>query len=321
MNRAKKWFLIDGSRLAVASLFVIGSFLITYWFTKLELITFQPASAVSTMYGSGVISGMFTLITITLTVNQMILSRVFGSVNELTDRIDSSLEFRHTVEDLSAQSTSPNHPDQFIVLIGETITERANAFEKHVDEAKQELELDPDLGDDADEYLSEVYAYADRIEDVKDTETTQQIVSMLLGPGYAQNLTATDRLLRKYDDELPYSVRTELEALLELLKSIGVARQFFKTIAIQQDLAQLSRMLVYIGAPVLLAVFFVTSMYTSHPTTTIAQPLLAEVVSLGVAVVFIPLSILLSYSLRVASIARYTVSTGPFIPPEEQVLS
>lgn len=313
MNKVKKWFLIDGSRLVVASLFVIGSFLITYWFTKLGFVTFQPASAVSTMYGSGIVSGMFSLITITLTVNQMVLSRVFGTVNELTDRIDGSLEFRHTVEDLAAQSTSPNQPSQFIVLIGETITERATAFEKHVGKANQ------DLKDDADEYLSDVYAYADRIEDVKGTEDTQQIVSTLLGPGYAQNLTATDRLLRKYDDELSDSVRTELEALLELIKSVGVARQFFKTVAIQQDLAQLSRMLAYIGAPVLLAVFFVTSMYTSHPTTTIAQPLLAEVVSLGVAIVFIPLSILLSYILRVASIARYTVSAGPFIPPEEKI--
>lgn len=315
MNRVKKWFLIDGNRLVVAGLFVIGSFIITYGFTRLELITFQPASAVSTMYGSGVVSGMFSLITITLTVNQMTLSRVFGSVNELTDRIDGSLEFRHTVEDLAEQSTSPTHPDQFIVLIGETITERAHAFENELGKTNQEL----DIGDDAEEYLSEVYAYAERIEDVKGTEDTQQVVSTLLGPGYEQNLAATDRLLRKYESELPESVRTDLKALLELIKSIGVARQFFKTIAIQQDLAQLSRMLAYIGAPVLLAVFFVTSMYTSHPTTTIAQPLLAEVVSLGVAVVFIPLSILLSYILRVASIARYTVSTGPFIPPEEQI--
>ncbi len=149
MNNAKKWFLIDGNRLVIASIFVIGTFLVTYGLTTLGFITFRPESAVSTMFGSGIISGIFSLITI-----------------------------------------------------------------KH--------------------------------------------------------------------------------------------------------LAQLSRMLAYIGGPVLLGTFVVTTMYTTLPSTTVAQPVLAEIISLGIAVVFIPLSILLSYILRAASIARYTVSVGPFIPPEEQ---
>ncbi len=312
MNNAKKWFLIDGNRVVVASIFVIGTFLVTYGLTILGFITFRPESAVSTMFGSGIISGIFSLITITLTVNQMILSRVFGTINGLTDRIDGSLEFRHTVEDLAEQPTSPNQPDQFLVLIGETITERANAFETELDDANRVLK------DDTDEYLSDVYAYAERVEGVEGTEDTLQIVATLLGPAYAQNLTATDRLLRKYEGKFSEAARTELEALFELIKSVAVARQFFKTIAIQQDLAQLSRMLAYTGGPVLLGTFVVTTMYTTLPSTTVAQPVLAEVVSLGIAVVFIPLSILLSYILRAASIARYTVSVGPFIPPEEQ---
>lgn len=313
MNNATKWFLINGNRSVVASLFVVGTFFITYGLTTLGFITFQPESAASTMFGSGIVSGVFSLITITLTVNQMILSRVFGSVTELTNRIEGSFEFRHTVEDLAEQSKSPKHPDDFLVFIGKTITERAQALETKLTDAN------PEMKDEVAEYLSEIYAYADHIEDIEDTEDTTQIVSMLLESAYAHNLTATDRLLRKYDEELSEPIRTDLEALFELMKSVAIARQFFKTVAIQQDLAQLSRILAFIGIPVLLGVFFVTTMYTTLPSTTVAQPFLAEIVSLGIALVFIPVAILLSYILRAASIARYTVSVGPFIPPEEQI--
>ncbi|EMA43688.1 hypothetical protein C449_12752 [Halococcus saccharolyticus DSM 5350] len=34
---------------------------------------------------------------------------------------------------------------------------------------------------------------------------------------------------------------------------------------------------------------------------------------------FVPLAILLSYILRTASVARYTVSVGPFVPPEARL--
>lgn len=313
MNFVKKWFLIDGNRLVVAGLLVVGSFFVTYGLTEFGFITFQPESPVSTMFGSGIISGVFSLITITITVNQMILSRVFGTVDELTDRVDGSIEFRHAVENLADQPTSPNQPDQFLVLIGETISERANAFETELGDADRALK------DDADEYLSDVYAYADRVENVEGIEDTLQIVSILLGPEYAQNLTATDHLLQKYDGEFSEAARTELEAILELIKAVAVTRQLFKTIVIQQNLAQLSRILGYLGVPILLSTFVVTTMYTTLPSTTVPQPVLAEVVSLGITVVLIPMSILLSYILRVASIARYTISVGPFIPPEEQI--
>ena len=313
MNTAKKWFLIDGSRLLVAGLFVLAAFVVTFGLVSADLITFEPASAVKSLFASGIVSGVFSLITITLTVNQLILSRVFGTVDGLTDRIDGSLEFRHAVEDVAGVPSSPNQPDEFLVLIGEAITERADAF------ADELGKPDGETRGEIDEYLADIRTYAGRIEGVEGTDDTLEIVSTLLGPAYARNLTATDRLLRKYDGDLPDPAWDELEAILELVKSVAVARQFFKTIAIQQNLARLSRLLAYLGVPVLLGTFFVTTIYTTVPTTTVAQPLLPAVVSLGVAVVFVPLAILLSYILRTASIARYTVSVGPFVPPEERV--
>ncbi|EMA50340.1 hypothetical protein [Halococcus thailandensis] len=305
MNKLSKWILIDGNRLLVSVLLAAAAFLITFGATQIELITFQPASAVSSMFGSGVVSGLFSVITITLTVNQLVLSRVFGTVEDLTDRLDGTREFRQSVAELTGRATSPNDPAAFLALIGETLDERVEAFA---------TEHDGETTDEIEEYRSAMHSYAERLEGVAGTGDTMAIVSTLLGPAYAQRLTETETIRQSYDDRST----EELDAVTELLEAVAVARQFFKTIAIQQDLAQLSRRLATLGIPILLVAFYATTVYTSVPSTTVAQPLLPIVVSAAIAIVLLPLAILLSYMLRLATIARYTVSVGPFVPPEEQ---
>ena len=304
MNKLSKWILIDGNRLLVSVLFAAVAFLVTFGMTRIGLVTFQPASAVSSMFGSGVVSGMFSLITITLTVNQLVLSRVFGTVEGLTDRLDGTREFRRSVAEHTDRTTSPNDPAEFLATIGGTLDERVEAFVAEHDGTTDGIE----------EYRSAMHAYAERLEGVAGTEDTMAIVSTLLGPAYARRLTETEALRRAHDDRST----EELDAVAELLEAVAVARQFFKTIAIQQDLAGLSRRLAILGIPILLVAFYTTTVYTSVPSATVAQPLLPVVVSAAIAVVLLPLALLLSYMLRLATIARYTVSVGPFIPPEEQ---
>lgn len=307
MNKLSKWILIDGNRLRLSVLLAVGVFVVTFGMTQLGLITFQPASAVSSMFSSGIVSGVFSLITITLTVNQLVLSRVFGTVEDLTDRLDGTREFRRTVEDIAGRATSPNDPAAFLALIGETLGKRARAFEA------ERNSMEPT--EDIDDYLSGIHSYAERLEGVGGTEDTMEIVSTLLGPAYAQRLTETDAIRRTHNDR----ATEELDAVAELLEAVAVARQFFKTMAIQQDLAQLSRRLAYLGIPILLVAFYATTVYTTVPSATVAQPLLPVVISAAIAIVLLPLAILLSYMFRLATIARYTVSVGPFVPPEERL--
>ncbi|WP_256686947.1 hypothetical protein [Halococcus qingdaonensis] len=304
MNKLSKWIFIDGNRLLVSVLLAAVAFLVTFGATQIGLITFQPASAVSSMFGSGVVSGTFSLITITLTVNQLVLSRVFGTVEGLTDRLDGTREFRQSVAELAGRATSPNDPAEFLALVGETLDDRVEAFAAEHDETTDEIE----------EYRSAMRSYAERLEGVAGTEDTMAIVSTLLGPAYAQRLTETEAIRRTHDDRST----EELDAVAELLEAVAVARQFFKTIAIQQDLAGLSRRLATLGIPILLVAFYTTTVYTSIPSAMVAQPLLPVVVSAAIAIVLLPLALLLSYMLRLATIARYTVSVGPFVPPEEQ---
>jgi hypothetical protein len=122
----------------------------------------------------------------------------------------------------------------------------------------------------------------------------------------------------EYAPELSEEAQTELEALLELMKSVAVFRQFLKTLAIQQDLARLSRLVAYTGVLALATVFVCTNLYTSSSNATLSVGVLRPLVSLGLGVATLPLALLVSYVLRIATISRYTVSVGSFVPPEER---
>ena len=53
-------------------------------------------------------------------------------------------------------------------------------------------------------------------------------------------------------------------------------------------------------------------------SVTLPAQSLPLVFSLGVGVVVAPLAVFVAYVFRAATIARHTVSVGPFAPPEER---
>jgi len=63
-----------------------------------------------------------------------------------------------------------------------------------------------------------------------------------------------------------------------------------------------------------MATFIVALMYL---TSSVTLPILVlpVVVSIGIGIIIAPLALFVSYILRAATVARKTVSVGPFIPP------
>jgi hypothetical protein len=275
------------------------------------VLTVGTGSAVATVFGAGLTSGVVTLVTIALSINQLILSRLFGSPGTLLERLDGSREFRGRVEHLADVSSSPNEPAMFLSLLAVTLHERATTAVRLVDEADQEL---PDSVRDT---LEDIAAYGRSIDDGVERETkVANVLGVIVGPEYALNTRAVHDLRERHGDSLPVDVQGELEAVEELLECVSVVRQFFKTIALQQDFATLSRLLVYSG---LLALFTSVSLALVYRTNsiTLSTPVLQVVVPLAFGVVIMPFALFGAYILRAATIAYRTVSVGPFVPPED----
>lgn len=70
--------------------------------------------------------GITTLLTIALSINQLVLSRVFGPIDTLVARLTGSRDQRQTVESIAGVPSSPNDPADLLSLVATTLSDRAD---------------------------------------------------------------------------------------------------------------------------------------------------------------------------------------------------
>ncbi|MFC3478210.1 hypothetical protein [Halobacterium litoreum] len=311
---AKRWLLLTGDRVALAAGFSLVLVTLTLALVETDVVYVGDGSTYASVLSSGMLGALATIVTVTLSINQLILSRVFGSPADLTDQLEGNLDFRRTVEDIADLDSSPNDPGSFLAVVAETLESEAAALERTATDA----DLDDDVTETVTEFTSSVVEYADRLAAGRDSESTFEVLSLTFGTEYADLMDDARGIQRGVAADLPDDADGNLDAILELLKAVAVVRQFFKTLAVQQDLASLSRQLIYTGVPAILVTYYLAQVYTA------AAPMLPGawlpgLAAVATAVVFSPLSVLVAYILRVATVTLYTVSVGSFIPPEERV--
>jgi len=312
VDRVFHWLLLEGNRITIAGVIVAVVFGSILGLVYAGLVAVGPGSTVSTVFGSGLISGTLTLVTVALSINQLILSRVFGSPNQLRDRLDGTRELRRRVQRLASEPSAPNDPAEFLSLVAVTIRDRARRLRSALEDA----EWTPPSA--VTDYVDGIEAYGENVGSAVESEAAiVDILGVVLGTEYAQNLTTTEHLRNEYDAHLSDAADAELEAIDDLLEVIAITRQFSKTLSLQQDFARLSRLVACTGLLALLASVVVALVYRTS-SVTIAPEQLPIVVSLGIAVIVVPLALFLSYIVRAATIACHTVSVGPFIPPEDR---
>ncbi|MGM0592879.1 MAG: hypothetical protein ACQETI_14905 [Halobacteriota archaeon] len=311
-KRVSDWVLLEGDRRVVAGAIVvwfIGSIGFLIW---ADVLAVGVSSSAPNLFGSGLTAGVVTVVTITLSINQLILSRVFGTPDVLSDRLNGARDLRQNVETLARKPSSPTDPSRFLSMIATTLSDRASDLLSMSDSTDWQPPAE------VTDALHDFVSYGRSIDDSLGEDTTAtDILSVVLGTEYAQNMAAAHHLLNKYEASLPEDAKSELEAIDELLESVAIVRQFYKTTTLQQDFAALARQIVYSGLIALLAAVSITLLYRTN-SVTLSVSILPFVVSLGVGVTAAPVALLVAYILRAATIARRTVSVGPFIPPQEQ---
>ncbi|MFC5969780.1 hypothetical protein ACFPYI_00405 [Halomarina salina] len=301
-RRLYRWLLVGGSRRLLSGTFVLGSMVLLAAAIHTGVVTVGYSSSIRSWLSSGVTSGLLTLVTVSLSINQLVLSRVFAPVDELDDRFDGMLSLKRRLETHADAAVAPNDPSALLSMVGRTLGDRAEA-----------LPEDGDVGD----LRERVRSYGDDSASIEEGASTTAVLESVLGDDYASNYTRT-RELRRTDDHPP-DTEERLEGVQELLRVVALVRQYLKTIAIQQQLARLSRLVAYTGFLALLTTALLTFVYESSSGAVVPEPWLPWLVTLGFGVLLSPLALLVSYVVRAATIARYTVAVGPLVPPEETV--
>ena len=304
-----RWLVFDANRLVLASLVVVAVFA---WFLALVgsgvVVVANEDSTVLLL--SVFVAGNFTLISIVITINQLVLSREFGKPHTLRERDEGIRQFRRHLESLADVTVGPADPLELLGLVVRTIDERANSLREAVDGTD-----DPRLRAEAERYGDAVTEETERVDSTLDESQLGDfdvLVSMLFYRS-AWQLNATRRIRSEYVSALPESAVETLDELEQLLHAFNVSRQYIQTLYMQKELAELSRLLLYVGVPSLVLTGSAMLIYTVGPGVTIDAGSLGLLMSGVVAIAFAPIAILLSYVIRVSTIVSRMPLLSPFV--------
>ncbi|SIR98010.1 hypothetical protein SAMN05421858_4938 [Haladaptatus litoreus] len=80
-NRGSRWLLVTGNRLVVAAVFLSGILLLLILLPSVSVLFAQPSSPMYFLF-SALLGGNFTLISVVLSINQLVLSRELGATGK-----------------------------------------------------------------------------------------------------------------------------------------------------------------------------------------------------------------------------------------------
>lgn len=311
-RQVREWLLLRGNRAYVTGLAALVLFAFFAMVTHLASDLFQEPTPLYYVF-SGLIGGNITIVTVVVSINQLLVSRELQTPDELRAQIEGIIDYRRGIETRIGQ-TVPVEPIEFLQLFIEDTRQSGQQL------AGLTRVESSDIYAEVDSIVSEFTAHSDRVDELLDESDvgTFRALSMLLRSNYAHQFQTLRRIQADETDQLPDEVADAMDDFLDRLEDIDTARQYFKTIAMQDELASLSQYLLYVGigsVAVLTAVLVVLTA-PAGPRGLPGFP--ALFISAIITVGFLPLALLFAYILRVTTITKRTVATLPFTSPSQE---
>ena len=332
-RRIHDWFLIDGDRLLIAVGLSIVLFGLLLGLERLDLIAFSNDDSITRLAG-GMIAGTFSLVTLVVSINQLILSREFTSAPETRERVQGVEEFLADVANAADVGTTPATPTAILELIVSLIQHRTDALRDAIDDdfgsASDDHETD-DLGNPSDDhetddfgksirlYTSAVDSRTALVHDRVGNASTDSIgaISAAIAYDVAWLLHVAKRLRNRHEDDLSAATVEAFDDLIEAFTVFTIAREHTKTTYLQRELTRFSQLTIYSGIPAVTAAILIGLLYADTTGPTLSLSILPYIVSPLIVVVVFPLTLLASYILRTATITRRTASIGPIVPQKD----
>ncbi|WP_440770035.1 hypothetical protein [Natronorubrum sp. DTA28] len=313
LTRLQEWFLVDGDRLFIAALVSVAVFSLFLVMNEVGFIAFSNDDSITRLAG-GMIAGTFSLVTLVVSINQLILSQEFASAGGAREQLEGVMSFRDDVAETADVPASPASPTRLLELVVESINHHAttldDAVSRYDDDEVREL---------IDKYTNSIEESTERIDDTLEHTSfgTFRAVSAAVGYDAAWQLYVAKHLRGRHGDSLPDDAVDALDDLIGTLELFNTTREHFKTTYLQRELTRFSQLTIYFGVPAILAAMTIGFMYADLTGPTISAVYLPFVVSALIAVVITPLSLLVSYILRTATVTRRTASVGPMLPQKD----
>lgn len=309
--RLREYVIVDGDR------YLLGAALVALAITPLaaleaaDVYTVDEARTPLFYLYSTLAASNVTLITIVVSINQLVLSRELRSPGELETEMTAAEEFRSDVQAETDRLVVPEDPADFLeILVSNT---RDDLLE--IVDACHGLDATT-LSGDVDEFADTLEPeLATTLDELEATGTgVFPALATILDANFSTQINYVRWFVRANEDAMPEDLTARLEDLEAELEQLDVARQYFKTVYITQELADLSRLMLSTGlvAVVVSLTLIVLSSFYAAPLPPLVRPVL---VPATVAVALVPLTLLVTHVLRIATVARRTAAITPFLSP------
>lgn len=299
-ERFRTWLLLTGQRVSVA----IGILIIM---TGVVVIPNLARFAIQNMTPlfyimSALIGGNITLITVVVAINQVILSQELETPGSLRDEIERTADFRQRALD---QSTPPTDPSEFLQQLLQQTADHARALEG----------LFPTSVNGTNDWLQN--GLPKQCEQASDqlgsaSNTLAAVTVPLHGIDFADAIHDCYQLQSKYEEERDEQLLASLNALTSDLENLDIAQNYFTTAFIKEELATLSRFLVYVGIVAVSIPIALLYQLTTSPGASPTMPGVYAFTVLTIVVGLVPLALLIAFILRIATVTQYMASITPF---------
>lgn len=325
-SRWKVWLLLNANRR-----FVAAGLLGVLFAVFVVLGVLDPAGIRSAMGSDdpietafqGFLTAIITGVTLVVTINQLVLSQELGAVADQRERMEGAMAFREDVEEVLDRPVAPAEPASFLQTIVDATRDRADDLAEVTADAPNDERRDR-IQAYVDSLTENATSVHDRLEGAR--FGTFEVLFAALDYNYSWKIYEARRLRHEFDADEDVEAGPEaegveavddaLDRVIEALELFGPAREHFKTLYFQWELINLSRAVLYASVPALVVA---TGMiiYVDNPATvpgaTLGVDNLVWLVSAAVTVALLPFVILLSYILRIATVAKRTLAIGPFV--------
>lgn len=315
------WLLITANRWTIVILTLIASYLVLLLFQALGPSSVQrliETDAIETVFGSIIIATV-TSVTLVLTVAQLVLSQEIGPLGEHRQNMQNSIDFREKVEEISDTDVSPVEPSRFLQTLVRMADLQTDRLLETIAEAPHSDELE-----EIATYANGITEHSEKVrEDLKNAEFgTFQTLLPVLNYNYSWKIAVGRTLRHRYADSLSDEADDAFSDLIEALHLFGPAREHFKTLYFQWDVVNVSREMLYSAMPTLMISAYMMLVFDpARLSGTIFSYDTAYLFVSGAYVIsLLPFAVLLAYLLRLLTVAKRTLATGPFILREADQL-
>lgn len=298
--RSVDWVLLTGNRWLIAALLAAFSFAFFRGAIAIGLLAVHNDASMTRLAG-GLTAGTLSLVTIVISINQLILSYEFASTGESRDQLENVYAFRAEVAEVTDRPVPPPDPADFLAVLAEDIERRGAVLADGTDH--------PDVRAFG-HYVREGAATLRNTLEGERFGTFSAVAPTIPYDDAWQAYAA--RGLRTHHD-LSDDDRSRLTGIVEALHRFAVAREHLKTTYIQRELTRFSRLMVYGGVLAIVAAVSLALLYAAPSGPTVSSDWLPLVGSALLTVVLLPLALLASVTLRMATVARRTAAIGPLV--------